>query len=441
MDFCGRQDELRELAKIRERSRECAQFTVVTGRRRVGKTELVEKAFDDGKAPYLYFLATQRSEKDLCAILQEEANKIVQPPILGTAERFAQLLEAIMAYAANTPMTLVIDEFQEFDKIDKGIFGEMQGVWDRWHKKSRLNLVVCGSVNRLMTKIFFDDSQPLYGRNTGKLSIAPFPVSLLKSVMAEHNANYSRRDLLALWTLTGGIARYVELFVDSKALTRKKMLDNVFSLSSAYIDEGRVILSDEFGKEYGVYFSILSAISAGRTSFAEIKNIVGTDIGGQLTKLEATYAFISKKQPVFDKATNKNCLYQVDDCFVRFWFRFVYKYMHLIEQKKLRLLEDVVERDLDAFSGLALEQYFKAKFLEEGKYTRIGSWWDRKGENEIDLVCENEFSGALDFYEVKLDARRYDNMAMRTKVAAFFRKHPEMTRDTYGIHCVSVADM
>ena len=441
MDFCGRQDELRELAKIRERSRECAQFTVVTGRRRVGKTELVEKAFDDGKAPYLYFLATQRSEKDLCAILQEEANKIVQPPILGTAARFAQLLEAIMAYAANTPMTLVIDEFQEFDKIDKGIFGEMQGVWDRWHKKSRLNLVVCGSVNRLMTKIFFDDSQPLYGRNTGKLSMAPFPVSLLKSVMSEHNANYSRRDLLALWTLTGGIARYVELFVDSKALTRKKMLDNVFSLSSAYIDEGRVILSDEFGKEYGVYFSILSAISAGRTSFAEIKNIVGTDIGGQLTKLEATYAFISKKQPVFDKATNKNCLYQVDDCFVRFWFRFVYKYMHLIEQKKLRLLEDVVERDLDAFSGLALEQYFKAKFLEEGKYTRIGSWWDRKGENEIDLVCENEFSGALDFYEVKLDARRYDNMAMRTKVAAFFRKHPEMTRDTYGIHCVSVADM
>lgn len=183
----------------------------------------------------------------------------------------------------------------------------MQGVWDRLHKKSRINLVVCGSVNRLMTKIFFDDSQPLYGRNTGKLSITPFPVSLLKSVIAEHNAGHSRRDLLALWTLTGGVARYVELFVDSKALTRKKMLDNVFSLSSSYIDEGRVILSEEFGKEYGVYFSILSAIAAGRTSFAEIKNIVGTDIGGQLTKLEATYAFISKRQPVFDKATNKNC--------------------------------------------------------------------------------------------------------------------------------------
>ena len=441
MDFCGRQEELRELAKIRERSRGCAQFTVVTGRRRVGKTELIEKAFNDGETPYLYFLVTQRSEKDLCAILQEEANKVVTPPILGSAERFSQLFEAIMAYSASKPLTLVIDEFQEFDKIDRGIFGEMQGVWDRLHKKSRLNLVVCGSVNRLMTKIFFDDSQPLYGRNTGKLSITPFPVSLLKSVIAEHNASHSRRDLLALWTLTGGIARYVELFVDSRALTRKKMLDNVFSLSSSYIDEGRVILSEEFGKEYGVYFSILSAISAGRTSFAEIKNIVGADIGGQLTKLETTYAFISKKQPVFDKATNKNCLYQIDDCFVRFWFRFVYKYMHLIEQKKLRLLEEVVERDLDAFSGFALEQYFKAKFLEDGKYTRIGSWWDRKGENEIDLVCENEFSGALDFYEVKLDARRYDDTELRTKVAAFFRKHPEMMRSGYGVHGISLSDM
>ena len=102
----------------------------------------------------------------------------------------------------------------------------------------------------------------------------------------------------------------------------------------------------------------------------------------------------------------------------------------------------IVAKGPDAKDALtALEQYFKAKFLEEGKYTRIGSWWDRKGENEIDLVCENEFSGALDFYEVKLDARRYDNMAMRAKVSAFFRKHPEMTRDTYGIHCVSVADM
>ena len=74
MDFCGRQEELRELAKICERSRGCAQFTVVTGRRRVGKTELIEKAFNDGETPYLYFLVTQRFEKDLCFFQKASRN-------------------------------------------------------------------------------------------------------------------------------------------------------------------------------------------------------------------------------------------------------------------------------------------------------------------------------------------------------------------------------
>lgn len=441
MKFYGRKDELRELAEIREFSGGSARFTVVTGRRRVGKTELVERAFNDGKTPYLYLLATRRSEKDLCAIFQEEAQKVMAQPILGTAERFGQLFEAIMAYSTVTPMTLVIDEFQEFDKINPAIFGEMQGVWDRYHKKSKLNLVVCGSVNRLMNKIFFDDSQPLYGRNTGKLVVDPFPAELVKSILKEHNAECSGKDLLALWTLTGGVARYVELFMDSGAWTRSAMLQRVFSLSSAYVDEGRVILSDEFGREYGTYFSILSAIASGSTSFAEIRNIVGAEIGGHLTKLESSYSFISKVQPAFEKATNRNCQYRIDDCFFRFWFRFIYKYMHLLEQKQLAGLLQLAERDFDVFAGTALEQYFKAKFLESGKYTGISGWWDRKGENEIDLVCENEFTKALDFYEVKTGAGRYDGDLLRSKVEAFFQKHPERRRADCIIGCLSLDDM
>ena len=251
MKFYGRTEELAELRQIRELSMEASRFTVVTGRRRVGKTELVERAFGDGNTPYLYFLVTRRAEKDLCAILQEEAQKVIRQPILGVAERFGQLFETVMAYSVTTPMTLVIDEFQEFDKIDSAIFGEIQGVWDRYHKKARLNLVVCGSVNRLMNKIFFDDSQPLYGRNTGTLRVDPFAVDLVKSILCEHSGHCVNGDLLALWTLTGGVARYVELFMDARAWTRKAMLKCVCSLSSAYIDEGRVILSDEFGKDYG----------------------------------------------------------------------------------------------------------------------------------------------------------------------------------------------
>ena len=122
-----------------------------------------------------------------------------------------------MAYSVHTPLTLVIDEFQDFEKIDRGIFGDMQGVWDRYHGKARLNLVVCGSVNRMMNKIFFDDSQPLYGRDTGRLRIAPFSTNLVKKILHDHDARATNRDLLALWAMTGGVARYVELLMDAGA--------------------------------------------------------------------------------------------------------------------------------------------------------------------------------------------------------------------------------
>lgn len=315
MKFYGREMEIGELKRIREISHETSQFTVVTGRRRVGKTELVDKALNDGLEAYLYLFVSRRAEKDLCSIFQEEVQAVIDQPILGNAERFGQLLEMIMVYSMRKPLTLVIDEFQEFDKINSAIFGEIQSVWDRYHKKSKLNLVVCGSVNRLMTRIFFDDSQPLYGRNTAKLHLDPFPIETLKQVLKDNNKKFTNQDLLALWTLTGGVARYVELFMDSKAVTRLDMIKNVCSLSSSYIDEGRVILSDEFGKEYGTYFSILSAIAAGKTSFAEIRNIIGAEIGGHLTKLESSYAFISKIHPIYEQVTNRNCLYAIDDFF------------------------------------------------------------------------------------------------------------------------------
>ena len=441
MKFFGRDEELRELKRIRDLSVSNSRFTVITGRRRVGKTELIERAFGDGTAPYLYFLVTNRAERELCGILQEEMEKVLEEPILGRAERFSQLLEIVMKASLKGPLTLVIDEFQEFDKINPAIFGEIQGVWDRLHKKSKINLVVCGSVNRMMHKIFFDDSQPLYGRNTGSLRLDPFSIGLLKEIHAAHCPKPRNVDLLTLWTLTGGVARYVEYFMDNGAVTRSKMIRQAISLGSSYINEGKAILSEEFGKDYGIYFSILSAIAAGKTSYAEIRNEIGTEVGGQITRLEKSYQLISKVQPFGEKSATKNCLYRIDDCFFRFWFRFIYKYQHLIEQKMFDELVSIVERDLDAFSGFALERYFRQKFIEEHRYTKVGGWWDRRGENEIDLVCENELTSALDFYEVKLDASRISLDELERKRTAFFEKNPQL-RTRSGSCCgLSLADM
>ena len=441
MRFFGRVEELKELKRIRDLSVSNSRFTVVTGRRRVGKTELIEQAFGDGTMPYLYFLVTNRAEKELCGILQEEVERVLEESILGRAERFSQLLEIVMKASLKSPLTLVIDEFQEFDKINPAIFGEIQGVWDRLHKKSKINLVVCGSVNRMMHKIFFDDSQPLYGRNTGSLRLDPFSIGLLKEIHAAHCPKPRNGDLLTLWTLTGGVARYVEYFMDNGAVTRSKMIRQAISLGSSYINEGKAILSEEFGKDYGIYFSILSAIAAGKTSYAEIRNEIGTEVGGQITRLEKSYQLISKVQPFGEKSATKNCLYRIDDCFFRFWFRFIYKYQHLIEQKMFDELVSIVERDLDVFSGFALERYFRQKFIEEHRYTKVGGWWDRKGENEIDLVCEDETKGKLDFYEIKREKNRISLKELERKAMAFFVKNPKLQEYAVAHIGLSIEEM
>ena len=106
-----------------------------------------------------------------------------------------------------------------------------------------------------------------------------------------------------------------------------------------------------------------------------------------------------------------------------------------------RQLREIVERDYDVFSGIALEGYFRRKFIEEGRYSRIGGWWDRKGENEIDLVCENEFRKTLDFYEVKRDRSRIDLNDLERKSKAFLDKNPskwELKRTLSGL---SLEDM
>ena len=441
MEFFGREKEIRELRKVRDAARKSARLTVVTGRRRVGKTELLKRAFGDGKTPCLYLLVTRKTERVQAEAFQQETEKVLGIRIRGRCERFRDVFEEIMAASTSRTFTVVIDEFQEFDRVNAGIFGDVQGVWDEFHMRSKINLVACGSVNRLMNKIFFNDAEPLYGRNTGKLHLDPFKVSLLKRIFRHYKPDYRQEDLLTLWTLTGGIARYVDLLMSNEAFTADDMLATVFGRITSFIDEGKTVLVEEFGKDYGTYFTILASIASGRTTFAEIKNELGLEVGGYLTKLEDDYSLISKKQPLFEKTSNKNCHYQIDDCFFRFWFRFVYKYQYLIELRRFEELTAVVKRDLGVFCGYSLERYFYWKFIEDTSFTRMGGWWDRKGENEIDLVCDDEFAGKLVFHEVKIDPRRIDLRRLKEKAKAFIEKNPELNGRSLAFRALSLKDM
>ena len=443
MKFFGRKEEIAELRKSRELSHRFAQFTVITGRRRVGKTELIKEALRDGTDDFVYLLITRQTEKTMCSDLQKSVVEAIGHRLVihGECSRLSELVAEIFKASEEKPLTLVIDELQEMDRINPSFFGALQGLWDEHHNTAKINLVVSGSVNRLMNKIFFTYGEPLYGRNTGHLTVKPFSVSLLKEIFANFCPKYSNEDLLALWALTGGVARYVELLMTSGAYKRDDMIDAVFGHLTAFVEEGKIVLIEEFGNEYATYFSILSSIASGHTKFSEIGNDLGLEIGTYMANLNERYELISRTLPLFAKNGGKNSAYHIEDCFFRFWFRFVFKYQSLISLGRWQQLREIVRREFPAFTGYALERYFHWKIANESACTAMGSWWDRKGENEIDLVCEDEFAGTIDFYEVKVDPARFDKAALLRKVEAFFEKHPEKRSMRYAAKCLSVKDM
>ena len=439
MKFFDRTNEIAELRRIREVSQGTARFTVLTGRRRVGKTELISQALGD--QDFVYFYVSRKNQIVLCREFQGIVERCLGRTVPGRVERFSDLFRFLLEESVERPLTLVIDEFQDFIKVDEAIFSEIARDWDAFHARAKLNFVVSGSVNRLMTKIFEDREAPLYGRNTGKIHLEPFSVPTLKEILGFYNPQYTKDDLLALWTFTGGVARYVALLMDAGAVTKEGMIAEIIRPNSCFFDEGKVVLMEEFGKEYANYFSILSAIAEGRTSRDRIEQDIGVDAGGFLTRLERHYAMIGKKQPIFETNERKNCLYKIDDCFFRFWFRFIFKYDYLIEVRMFDELRGIVTRDYDVFSGMALEGYFRWKSIGEERYSRIGGWWDRKGENEIDLVCENEFRNTLEFVEVKRSRERIDLDALRVKAEAFLQKNPDRRSRTISYAGWSLDEM
>ena len=439
MKFFDRQNEIAKLREIRARASESATLTVMTGRRRVGKTELVKAAFSD--QPFLYLFVTRSAEADLCDGFKSRIEAFTGRTIPGRVMKFCELFRYLLELAAERPLTVVIDEFQDFLRVNPAIFSEMQREWDELSGRAKINLVVTGSVNTMMNKIFKERKEPLYGRDTDCITVRPFAVSVLKEILGFYHPHYTPDDLLALWTFTGGVAKYVALLMNRRAYTRRKMIEVLVEEDSYFLDEGWAVLVEEFGKDYGTYFSILSAIARGKTSRSEIMNEIAGDVGGYLTRLEDQYGLIAKNQPIFEQTSNKGCRYRLNDNFFRFWFRFVFKHQYLIQVGMFDELRLLVTRDYEVFSGLALEGLFRARFAEAHAYSQMGGWWDRKGENEIDLVCENEFTETLDFYEVKRDAKRYDRATLEAKAEAFFRKNPEKRSLKTSFGSLSLKDL
>jgi len=414
MKFYDRTEEIATLKKIRKNAKENAQFTVVTGRRRIGKTSLVLKAYED--TPILYFFVGRKAENLLCEEFRYEVETKLGIKMGGMPANFAELFNYLMLMSKEHSFTLFIDEFQNFSRVNPSVFSDIQKIWDLNHTSSKINLIVCGSVYSMMSRIFRDKKEPLYNRQNRYMHIRAFKPSVLKEIMNDYAPDYSKDDLLALYSFTGGVAKYVQLLVEDHAFTVDSMIDSIISSDSVFINEGRAILVEEFGKDYDTYFSILSAIASGNTKRSEIESLIGKEIGGYLTRLEDDYGIIKKEIPLGAKALTKNAVYAIHDNFFTFWFRFIFKYGHILEIGAYKQLRTLIRRDYATFSGKMLERYFYAKAAESGKYTILGRWWDRKGENEIDLIASNEIEKTAEIYEIKRQRRNINIADLDGKV-------------------------
>jgi hypothetical protein len=345
-----------------------------------------------------------------------------------------------MQLSKQQPITLFVDEFQEFMRINASVYSDMQRIWDINKEEAHINLIVGGSVQTMIHQIFENKKEPLYNRQTSMIRLKKFPPSILKEILANHNPNYTSEDLLALYSFTGGVAKYVELLMDKGATTKEKMIETIIQPDSVFLSEGKNLLIEEFGKDYGVYFSILTAIASGHSQRSQIEDIIGKEIGGYLTMLEDTYGLITKHKPLF-ATTNSNVRYRLDDNFLIFWFRFIFKYNYMLEIDAFDALRQIIKRDYETFTGKMLENYFKEKLAEEQQFTQIDNWWSRNGETEIDIIAINELTKQAVFYEVKRQPKELVPTALETNVNEFLIATRQLKKYSISHLGLSMRDM
>jgi len=449
--FYNREKEISKLEGIQTQAYEdCSRFVVLTGRRRVGKTSLVYRLMQKTTTenPGLYFFVGRKTEAALVNTFCDEVRSKLGEFVPEGIGSFRELFRLLLEIGKRRKFTLFIDEFQEFDNVNAGVFSDIQELWDRYKKETRVCLIVSGSIFSMMEKIFKDEEQPLFGRDDCTIKLQPFSTDTMREILSDYKADYTNEDLLALWTITGGVARYIELLMDNRCTNVKKMLHYVCSGGdSFFVDEGQKILVQEFGKQYGTYFSILDQIAHGDVTQSEIEASLGIkSLGGQLKILEEKYGIIRKKRPIGAKTGSQTVRYEIEDNFFRFWFRYIHRYSSLIELQNMPALEKIMTEDYPTFSGIALERWFLRKMKESCRYRQIGGWWQSGGTNakgnndefEIDIVAET-LEGEVEAIEVKRKADKYDPKRLREKVSVM-QRHLFQGRDVKALW-LSMEDM
>lgn len=412
MKFYNRENELVELATMYDQASSCGRMTVLTGRRRVGKTVL---ALESAKAhKHLYLFVSKKAEVLLCQEYIEETRRNFNIPVIGEIRHFRDIFKLLIELSRSERFTLIIDEFQEFFSINPAVYSELQGLWDKHKAASKLNLIFIGSVHSLMYRIFQDAKEPLFGRADRIMFLKPFSIKSIFTVINDYGYQ-DMQTLFSAYAITGGLPKYLELLAENGAIPQKPMFDFIFRQYSPFLTEGKNLLIEEFGRDYGTYFSILELIAAGKTARSEIESVLEIHTGAYLSKLESEYALIDRHKPINAKPGSRLQKYYIRDNFLSFWFRFIYRNLSAVETGNFAYVREIVERDYLTWSGRILERFFHDLYASSKNYNRIGSYWERGNKNEIDLVAVNDMRKELVIAEIKANKGRINLAELEKK--------------------------
>lgn len=388
MFYC-REEELNAMNRRYEKGRfECI---IIYGRRRVGKTALINEFCKD--KPTIYFSALNASAQENLEALSKAiyAYKHPEGNNAPTYQSYSDALDEITAMSQKQRLVFVIDEYPYLAKAEKSISSRLQHIIDHSWQEGQLYFILCGSSMSFMEYQVLGYESPLYGRRTAQFKIQ----ALTYREMTMFHPKLPVQDQALLYGITGGIPHYINK-LDVENDLDEAILENLLNTSSYLFEEPENLLKQEL-REPATYNSIISAIAGGATHSNEISTKVGLESGvcAKYLRVLLDLGILKKETPVTEKPGRKT-IYAIDDNFFRFWYRFVPRNMSVISAGRIRqVYEQAVKRYYSDYMGLVFEKMCQEYLLRyEQKLpillSEVGQWWgtdpQTRKEVQIDIV-------------------------------------------------------
>ncbi len=342
--FIGRQRESDFLEELYDSER--PELFVLYGRRRVGKTELLQQFCRDRRA--VYFLAAQVREKDNLRAFRNALHESLDDPIAASVEfpDWTSALNFVAERARDERLVVVLDEFPYLCEASKGLPSELQRFWDTRGKNSRLKLVLCGSQISFMEEEILAERSPLFGRRTAQRKLEP----LTPDHALPFFPRWDMHDRVLAYACLGGMPAYLRRFDDQRSL-RENILKECLRPEGFLFDEVQFLLRSELSNP-ATYNSLLAAVARGVEKVGDIALTVGVDstTANKYLSTMRELSLVEREVPLTDPdpLRSRRGTYRVADRFLAFHFRHIQPHVSLIHAGRGgRVLEEFIEADFD----------------------------------------------------------------------------------------------